>query len=152
MFVAMCSLGVMTFSFKVIHDNKRHTIFEDIYGRGVIFFLCSAFYYWRNKTEGSSIFDIKPHIRFMFLFRVIFISLAYIFLYLAIMNTSSFVYVALMLCMLYPVFKFMSRYSLVDVGFTVFDLLGLIISLVGMGFLYNGKSLFSPSRMEDYDN
>ena len=69
---------------------------------------------------------------------MIFISLAYIFLYLAIENTSSFVYVALMLCILYPTFKFMSRYALVDVGFSGFDIVASIISLVGMYFLYNG--------------
>jgi drug/metabolite transporter (DMT)-like permease len=148
----MLSLGVMTFSFKVMHDHMRHTIFEDIYGRGVIFFICSAFYYWRNKAEGNSVFDIKPHIRFLFLSRVIFISLAYIFLYLSIMNTSSFVYVALILCMLYPIFKFMSRYSLVDVGFTIYDTFACIISIAGMVFLYNGKQLFSPSRALDFDN
>jgi drug/metabolite transporter (DMT)-like permease len=139
MAIAMISLGIMTFSFKVMVDHLRHTIFEDIYGRGLIFFLCATFYYWRNKNEGNSVFDIKPHIRFLFLFRVIFISLAYIFLYLSIMNTSSFVYVALILCMLYPIFKFMSRYSLVDVSFNIFDSLAFAISLVGMGFLYNGK-------------
>lgn len=75
--------------------------------------------------------------RFLFLTRVIFISLAYIFLYLAILNTSSFIYVALMLCMLYPTFKFMSRYAFGDVTFTTLDYIAFGISLVGMYFLYN---------------
>ena len=60
-----------------------------------------------------------------------------VFLYLAIENTSSFIYVALMLCILYPTFKFMSRYALVEVGFSIFDTIASIISLVGMYFLFN---------------
>lgn len=100
----------------------------------------------------NSVFDIKPHIRTMFFFRVIFISLAYIFLYLAILNTSSFVYVALILCMLYPVFKYVQKFTLVDKKFTFFDILATATSLVGLVFLYNGKQLFSADTIEDYDN
>ena len=152
MFIAMLALGAMTFSFKLVYDNLRHTIFEDIYGRGVVFFFFSVLNYLKTADESVSIFDIKPHIRMIFMGRVIFISLAYIFLYLAIMDTSSFIYVALMLCMLYPVFKFMSRYSLVDVGFTIFDTIAFGIALVGMYFLYNGNDYLSKSRALDYDN
>ena len=138
MLIAMIALGIMTFSFKLVYDNLRHTIFEDIYGRSVIFFALSTLDYLKCTTnEQISIFDIRPNMRFLFLARVIFISLAYIFLYLAIENTSSFIYVALMLCILYPTFKFMSRYALVEVGFSIFDTIASIISLVGMYFLFN---------------
>ena len=86
MSIAMIALAYMTFSFKLVYDNFRHTIFEDIYGRGVVFFVFSFldYYYIGSKKENVSIFDIKPNMRFLLLARVIFISLAYIFLYLAI--------------------------------------------------------------------
>lgn len=107
MVIAMISLGIMTFTFRVMYDHYRHTIFEDIYGRGLIFFACASIHYIKKKDHGgNSIFEIRPHIRTLFFFRVIFISLAYVFLYLAILNTSSFVYVALILCILYPMFKY----------------------------------------------
>lgn len=137
MALAMICLGVMTFGFKIVFDEYRHTIFEDIYGRGVIFFGFAALNYVRSQNDQISIFDIRPNMRFMFLCRVICVSLAYIFLYLAIENTSSFIYVALMLCMLYPSFKFMSRYALIDVGFNTFDTVATVVAVIGMYFLYN---------------
>lgn len=73
--------------------------------------------------------------------RVIFISLAYIFLYLAILNSSSFVYVALMLCLLYPIFKFANRYALVEKNFNFLDFVSIGASIVGLVFLYNGEHL-----------
>lgn len=148
----MISLGIMTFTFRVMYDHYRHTIFEDIYGRGLVFFICATIHYMKNKNESNSVFDIKPHIRTLFFFRVIFITLAYIFLYLAILNTSSFVYVALILCVLYPMFKYVQKFTLVDKKFTIFDIIATTASLVGLAFLYNGQQLFSNLYSEDYDN
>ena len=51
MIVAMLSLGVMTFGFKIIYDHYRHTIFEDIYGRGVVLFFFSALDYVKNSND-----------------------------------------------------------------------------------------------------
>lgn len=51
MTIAMISLGIMTFSFRIMYDHYRHTIFEDIYGRGLIFFLCASIHYLRTKDQ-----------------------------------------------------------------------------------------------------
>lgn len=59
MFIAMFSLGIMTFFYKVMQDHYRHTVFEDIYGRGLVFFLCASIHYMRNKKADNSVFDIK---------------------------------------------------------------------------------------------
>jgi len=45
MVVGFVSLSISTFMFKQIFVNYRHTIFEDIYGRGIVFFICSLIHY-----------------------------------------------------------------------------------------------------------
>mmetsp|Transcript_1784 Transcript_1784/g.1235 ORF Transcript_1784/g.1235 Transcript_1784/m.1235 type:complete len:107 (-) Transcript_1784:623-943(-) len=99
MVIAMVSFGVMTFIAKVMQKNFRHTIWEDLYGRGVVFLLCAIVHYLK-QTNIISLFDIRPQIRLSFFFRVILICLAYIFYFLAVFNTSSFVYIGLILCLL----------------------------------------------------
>lgn len=48
-FVAMLALGFNTVAFKEIYENYRHSLWEDIYGRGVVFFACSCIqYYFQN--------------------------------------------------------------------------------------------------------
>lgn len=152
MFIAMFSLGIITFFFKLMEDHYRHTVYEDIYGRGVIFFICGAIDYMKNRSEGNSVFDVKPHIRSVFFFRVIFVTLAYIFLYLAICNTSSFVYTALLLCLLYPVFKFANRYALVSKNFNFLDFICFGCSIAGLIFLFNHSERFSSNYHVLYDN
>ena len=45
MTLAFICFGLVTISFKAIYLNYRHTIWEDIYGRGVGFFVCSTLHY-----------------------------------------------------------------------------------------------------------
>jgi hypothetical protein len=42
MIVAFVAFGFTTITFKAVYFNYRHTIWEDIYGRGVAFFICSC--------------------------------------------------------------------------------------------------------------
>lgn len=42
MVIAFVSFGLVTISFKAVYLNYRHTIWEDIYGRGIAFFICSV--------------------------------------------------------------------------------------------------------------
>ena len=81
--VAFLNFGLVIVCFKAIYLNYRHTIWEDIYGRSVSFFACSILNYLIRKGQ-SSVFDLRPTIRAAFMIRILFISLAYIFLFLAI--------------------------------------------------------------------
>ncbi len=51
MIVAFICFGLATICFKAIYINYRHTIWEDIYGRGVVFFACSVIHYLFQKGE-----------------------------------------------------------------------------------------------------
>jgi hypothetical protein len=88
MLLSMVALGLMTLSFKIMKMNFRQTLGEDLYGRGIVFFICSIIHYLKQKGI-ISLFDIRPQIRFSFFFRLLCICLAYLFYFLAIENTSS---------------------------------------------------------------
>jgi hypothetical protein len=45
MIVAFFCFGLVTMTFKAVYLNYRHTIWEDIYGRGIAFFICSCIQY-----------------------------------------------------------------------------------------------------------
>lgn len=45
MIFAFLAFGFTTITFKAVYFNYRHTIWEDIYGRGVAFFICSTMQY-----------------------------------------------------------------------------------------------------------
>ena len=83
MIVSFICFGLTTITFKAVYFNYRHTIWEDIYGRGVSFFIFSTIQYL-GCNYGQSIFDLRKTIRMQFFYRVMFISAAYIFLFLAI--------------------------------------------------------------------
>lgn len=71
-----------------------------------------------------------------------FISAAYIFLFLAIEWSSSFLYVALILCTL-PVFcKIIQRYSMIERSYTSWEILVLLCAIIGMFFLFRSESNF----------
>lgn len=77
-----------------------------------------------------------------FYHRVVFISAAYIFLFLAIEWSSSFLYVALILCTL-PVFcKIIQRYSLIERTYTSWEILVLLCAIIGLFFLFRSESHF----------
>jgi hypothetical protein len=42
MVVAWIAFGIVTICFKAVYLNYRHTIWEDIYGRSIGFFICSS--------------------------------------------------------------------------------------------------------------
>ena len=104
MVISFLCFGTVTICFKAIYLNYRHTIWEDIYGRSVSFFACSIIHYLIHKGPMNA-FDLRKTIRTAFFCRVFFISLAYIFLFLAIQWGSSFMYTALILCLLPPICK-----------------------------------------------
>jgi len=83
MVIAMLCFGANTILFKEMYRHYRHTLWEDIYGRGIVFFVCSIIQYLIQK-EDMSVFDLRPTIRYAFFLRVICISLAYIFLFVAV--------------------------------------------------------------------
>lgn len=45
MAVAFGAFGLVTITFKAVYLNYRHTIWEDIYGRGIAFFIFSTIQY-----------------------------------------------------------------------------------------------------------
>ena len=83
MVIAMICFSANTILFKEMYHNYRHTIWEDIYGRGIIFFICSIIRYLFYKGQ-MSVFDLRPTIRYAFFLRVMCISIAYMFLFLAV--------------------------------------------------------------------
>lgn len=58
MVIAMICFGLTTILFKEMYQNYRHTIWEDIYGRGIMFFVCSIIQYLIQK-EHMSVFDLR---------------------------------------------------------------------------------------------
>lgn len=139
--VSFLCFGTCTITFKAIYLNHRHTVWEDIYGRGVGFFACSVIHYLVQRGP-MSIFDLRKSIRMSFFSRVLLISMAYIFLFLAIQNASSFLYVALILCLLPPICKVLQRYAMIDKKYAFWDLLVMISAIIGMGFVFKGNSHF----------
>ncbi len=141
MIVAFIAFGLTTITFKAVYFNYRHTIWEDIYGRGVAFFICSCIQYL-GMNYNQSIFDLRKTIRTQFFLRVVFISAAYIFLFLAIEWASSFLYIALILCVLPVVCKIIQRFALIDKSYSSWDILVLFCAIVGMVFLFRSESHF----------
>lgn len=51
MIIAFLAFSIVTICFKAIYLNYRHTIWEDIYGRGIAFFICSTLSYLVNGNN-----------------------------------------------------------------------------------------------------
>jgi drug/metabolite transporter (DMT)-like permease len=85
---------------------------------------------------------LRKTIRTQFFFRVFLISAAYVFLFLAIEWSSSFLYVALILCTLPIATKLVQRYALIDKGYSSWDMLVLLCGIIGMVFLFRSESHF----------
>ena len=62
MIVAFIAFGLVTMTFKAVYLNYRHTIWEDTYGRGIAFFICSCVHYMTSSGT-QSIFDLRKTIR-----------------------------------------------------------------------------------------
>jgi hypothetical protein len=89
-----------------------------------------------------SIFDLRKTIRTAFFFRVALISMTYIFLFLAIQNASSFMYISLILCVLPPVCKVVQRYAMIEKSFSFWDLVVMACAIAGLVFLFRSNSNF----------
>jgi len=142
MVIAFMSFGATTITFKAVYFNYRHTIWEDIYGRGIAFFICSTLQYMTNEPGSQSIFDLRKSIRVQLFLRVLLISAAYVFLFLAIQWTSSFIYVALIMCVLPVACKIAQRYTLIDKNYSSWELFTLLCSVIGMIFLFRSEANF----------
>ena len=143
MTMAFACLGVVNVGFKGVYLRERHTVWEDIYGRSVVFFACAVVHYLVRKGDhNGSVFEIKKTIRWQFLFRIVLVSLAYVFLYLSLQQTSSFLYVALILCVLPPLTKLIHRYANLDKHYNLWDTLTILSAIVGLVFLFRGNSHF----------
>lgn len=92
-----------------------------------------------------SLFDIRPSIRVTFFFRVFFICMAYIFHMLAITYTSSFVYIALIMCLLPLLSKVVQRNAMIEKNFTILDMISFGVSVAGLVFLYRGNGHFTSN-------
>jgi drug/metabolite transporter (DMT)-like permease len=142
MIFAFLAFGFTTITFKAVYFNYRHTIWEDIYGRGVAFFICSCMQYLTTDQGTQSIFDLRKSIRLQLFLRVLLISAAYVFLFLAIEWASSFLYVALILCVLPVACKIAQRYTLIDKNYSSWEMLTLLCAIIGMVFLFRSESNF----------
>lgn len=141
MVIAFAAFSFVTMSFKAVYLNYRHTIWEDIYGRGVAFFLCSTFHYMMSSGV-HSIFDLRKTIRTQFMLRVVLISAAYVFLFLAIEWGSSFLYIALIVCVLPPVCRIIQRSALIEQRYSTWESLVIAGAIVGLVFLFRSESHF----------
>ena len=70
------------------------------------------------------------------------ISTAYIFLFLSIQWASSFLYVALIICILQPVCKLVQRYALIDNTYSSWEIMVLLCAIVGMVLLFGSETHF----------
>jgi hypothetical protein len=59
MTISMVCFWIITFAFKLVYQNYRYSLWEDIYGRAVVFFICSVIDYMRQPFD-VSLFDIRP--------------------------------------------------------------------------------------------
>ena len=139
--ISFLAFGADIICFKAVYLNYRFTVWEDIYGRGVVFFACSAIHYLLLKGN-QSVFDLRKTIRNAFFVRVILISFAYIFLFISLQWSSSFLYVALILCVLPPACKVLQRYALIEKTYSFWDVLVMASAIVGLVFLFRGESHF----------
>lgn len=139
MVIAFLAFGATTITFKAVYFNYRHTIWEDIYGRGIAFFICSTLQYLTNEPGSQSIFDLRKSIRVQLFLRILLISAAYVFLFLAVQWTSSFIYVALIMCVLPVSCKIAQRYTLIDKNYSSWELFTLLCSVIGMIFLFRSE-------------
>lgn len=141
MIVAFCAFGFVTIAFKAVYLNYRHTIWEDIYGRGIAFFICSCVQYLTSSGT-QSIFDLRKTIRTQFFLRVVLISAAYIFLFLAIEWSSSFLYVSLIICVLPPICKIVQRFSLIEQRYSSWETVVIMSAIGGLIFVFRNESNF----------
>jgi drug/metabolite transporter (DMT)-like permease len=128
-------------TFKAVYLNYRHTIWEDIYGRGIAFFICSCVQYLTSSGT-QSIFDLRKTIRNQFFIRIVLISAAYIFIFLSIEWASSFLYVSLIICVLPPLCKLVQRYALIEKTYSSFETVTSISAIVGLIFVFRNESNF----------
>lgn len=141
MIVAFAAFGTVTICFKAVYLNYRTTIWEDIYGRGISFFICSTLSYLANSGS-QSIFDLRKTIRGQFFMRIALISAAYVFLFLSLEWASSFLYVSLILCVLPPVCRVIQRFSLIERSYSPWETIVMLSSIVGLFFLFTSQSHF----------
>ena len=73
--------------------------------------------------------------------RVVLISAAYIFLFLAVEWGSSFLYTSLIICVLPPVCKLVQRFSLIEKRYSSWESLVIASAILGLVFLFNNNSL-----------
>ena len=69
--IAMTCYAFSFLMFRLIIQNYRVSIWEDIYWRNVFFFVCSVVYYIANRRLKVTIFDIPGHIRYVFFSRLV---------------------------------------------------------------------------------
>ena len=69
---------VLAMSTKLAAPYLNISAFEDLYGKSVVFFLCSCIEYVSSKNE-SSLFELDGSVRFIYFFRVVSVCLAYFF-------------------------------------------------------------------------
>ena len=80
--------------------------------------------------------------------RVVLISAAYIFLFLAVEWGSSFLYTSLIICVLPPVCKLVQRFSLIEKRYSSWESLVIASAILGLVFLFNNNSLFINKNKE----
>lgn len=151
MSISFLAFSIITFGFKHMYENYRHTLWEDIYVRSLIFFICSAVEYLRQGPK-VSLFEIKPQIRITLFLRVLCISFAYIFYMQAVRNTASFVYVSLIVCLLPLLSKFIQRLTVYEKNLSFLDTVSFGVSVVGLVFLFRGNSKFTNDSTTSFDN
>lgn len=146
------SFTIITVAYKQISLHYRHSVWEDIYGRSIVFFFCSFIQYLYEKDD-VSIFEIRPTIRFTLFLRVLFMTIAYFSYVLAIKYSNSFVYISLIICLLPLMTKFVQRNAMLESKLTLIDIICILASIVGLFFLYRPNSNYNPIiAKENYNN
>ena len=74
--------------------------------------------------------------------RVVLISAAYIFLFLAVEWGSSFLFISLIICVLPPVCRLVQRFALIEKRYSSWESLVIASAILGLIFLFNNNSLF----------
>ena len=83
-------------------DHLKMRVWEDLYGRGLGFFLCSAahYLYCSNKNEDISFFELEASKRYLFALRLATTFLTFVFLALAISQNPDKLHVPLLVILL----------------------------------------------------
>ena len=127
------SVILFRYAFHQKNDSINFRVWEDLYGRGLFFFLCSvvSYKYRQIRNDNISFFELEASYRLLFALRMASTCLSYGFLSLSLSQTKSMGPSIMMLCLSIP----MAR--IFDSGTSFGNFCSFAVCLAGSLMLYS---------------